>query len=135
MKSKILFFSVFTLKVSPVGENGRYVLQSRGNQSEVEHVTFSVFYLIEMLIWRGIFCWKPHLNWISGSKVMSNWRILKTIENKRNPFLFLVISHNQCSRLQTDSTRSQHIYGCSSASLYRLWLIPSAIDGWVLKSH
>ncbi len=26
------------------------------NQSEVEHVTFLVFYLIEVLIWRGAFC-------------------------------------------------------------------------------
>ena len=38
---------------------------------------------------------KMHLNWTSGSKVMSNWRILKTIKNKRNLFLFLAISHNQ----------------------------------------
>ncbi len=71
---------------------------------------FSVFYLIEVLIWRGNFCWKPHLNQTSGSKVMSNWRILKTIENKRNSFLFLAISHNQCSRLPTDAARLQHIY-------------------------
>ncbi len=43
-----------------------------------------VFYLIEVLIWRGTFCWKPHLNRTSGSKVMSNWMILKS---KRNSFL------------------------------------------------
>ena len=42
-----------------------------GNQSEVENMTFSVFYSIALLIWRGTFCWKPHLNWTSGSKVMS----------------------------------------------------------------
>ena len=43
-----------------------------GNQSEVKYVTFPVFYLIEVFIWRGTFCWKPHLNRTSGSKVMSN---------------------------------------------------------------
>ncbi len=46
-----------------------------GNLSEVEHVTFSV--LVEVLIFRGTFCWKPHLNQISGSKILSHWRILK----------------------------------------------------------
>ncbi len=81
-----------------------------GNHSDVEHVTFSDFYLIELLIWRGTFCWKPHLNRTSGSKVMSNWRILKTIENKRNSFLFLAISHNQCSWFPNDSARLQHIF-------------------------
>ena len=54
----------------------------------------SVLYLIEVLIWRGTFCWKLHLNWTSGSKVMSNWRILKT-RVKRNLsyfWLYLAIS-------------------------------------------
>ena len=53
----------------------------------------------------------------SGSKVMSNWGILKTKENKRNSFLFLDISHNQCSRLTTDSARSQHIWLLQSTVL------------------
>ena len=39
----------------------------------------------------------------------SNWKILKTIENKRNAFLFLAVSHNQCSPLLTDPGRLQHI--------------------------
>ena len=52
-----------------------------------------------VLIWKGTFHWKPHLIWTSGSKVLSNWRILKTIENKRNAFLLLAVSQNQCSRL------------------------------------
>ncbi len=39
----------------------------------------------------------------------SNWKILKTIENKRNAFLFLSVSQNQCSRLPTEPARSQHI--------------------------
>ncbi len=58
---------------------------------------FSLFYLTEMLIiWGGTSCWKSHLNWTSSFKVMSNWRKcrLKAIENKRNSFLFLAISHN-----------------------------------------
>ena len=42
-----------------------------GNQSKVEYVTFSVFYSIEVLIWRGTFCWKSYLNQTSGSKVHS----------------------------------------------------------------
>ncbi len=45
----------------------------------------------------------------------SNWKILKTIENKRNAFLFLAVSHNQCSRIRTDPTRSQHLC-CSNIS-------------------
>ncbi len=75
---------------------------------ELAHVTFSVFYLIEVFTWRGTFCWKPHLNRSSGSKVISNWRVLRTIENNRNTFLFLAISH--CCRLPTDPARSQHIF-------------------------
>ena len=44
-------------------------------------------FLFEELIRKGTLCWKPHLNRTSGSKVMSNWRILKTMENKGNTFL------------------------------------------------
>ncbi len=47
------------------------------NQSEVEHVTFSAFYLIEVLIKRGTFCWKPNLNQTSGSKVVAIERFSK----------------------------------------------------------
>ena len=61
------------------------------------------FYLIEVFIWKGTFSWKPHMNSTSGSNIMSNWRIFKTIENKGTSFLFLAISHNQCSQLPTDS--------------------------------
>ncbi len=50
----------------------------------------------------------------------SNWKILRTIENKRNAFLFLAVSHNQCCRLSTDPTRLQHIYRFS-------WLIKSIL--------
>ncbi len=66
--------------------------------------------LIELLIWRGTFCCKPHLIRTSGSKVMSNGRVLKTIENERNSFLLLAVFHSRCSRLSKDSARSQHIY-------------------------
>ncbi len=65
----------------------------------MEHVTFSVFYLIQVLMKRGTFWWKPHLNQTSGFKVIAKWRILIKIESKRNMFLFLAVSHNQCSRL------------------------------------
>ncbi len=68
-----------------------------------------IFCLIDVLIRRGTFCWKPHLNRSSGSEVMSNWKILRTIENNRNSFLFLAISHNQWCRLPADPARSQHI--------------------------
>ncbi len=56
-------------------------------------------FLFEMITWRGTFWWKLHLNRSSSSKVMSNWRVLRTIENNRNSFLFLAISHNQCCQL------------------------------------
>ncbi len=46
-------------------------------------MTFSVFYLIEVLISRGTFCWKPHLNQTSGSKVISNWKILQNNRKQR----------------------------------------------------
>ncbi len=39
----------------------------------------------------------------------SNWKTLRTTENKRNAFVFLAVSHNQCCRLPTDPARS-HIY-------------------------
>ncbi len=82
----------------------------KGNQPEVKHVTLSVFYLIEVLIRRGKI--QPESDqWFQS---YSNWKILKTIENKRIAFLFLPVSHNQCSRLPTDPARSQHILLLSS---------------------
>ena len=81
---------------------------------------FSVFSLIEVVIWRGTFWWESHLNRSSGSKVMSNWWIFRTIENNRNSFLFLTISRNQCCRLPTDPPRSQHI--CMLCVLKVTWL-------------
>ena len=39
----------------------------------------------------------------------SNSKILKTIENRRNAFLFLAVSHNQWARFPTDPARLQHI--------------------------
>ncbi len=41
-------------------------------------------------------------------------------QTKRNAFLFLATSHNQCSWLQTDSARSQRIYTCTKHQL-TLW--------------
>ncbi len=78
-------------------------------------------------IFSFLFDWNPHQEryvllktppesdqWFQS---YSNWKILKTIENKRNSSLFLAVSHSQCSRLLTDPTRSQHI-------LMYFWLIP-----------
>ncbi len=45
-------------------------------------MTFSVFYLIEILIRRGTFCWKPHLNRTSGSKVIAIERFSKQWKTK-----------------------------------------------------
>ena len=79
---------------------------------EVKHVAFSVFYLIEVLIRLGEvhFAENPTESdqWFQS---YSNCKILNTIENKRNVFLFLAVSHNQFSWLLTDPTRSQHIFG------------------------
>ncbi len=77
---------------------------------------FSFLFDWEVLIRSGTFCWKRPLNRSSGSKVMSNWRILGTIENNRNAFLFLAISDNQWCRLQTDPNRSQHLLFCQPST-------------------
>ena len=61
-----------------------FVMGSSGASTKVEHVTFSVFYLIKVLIRRGTFCWKLHLN--RTTIVVPKW--FETIENKRNAFLF-----------------------------------------------
>ncbi len=68
----------------------------------------------------SLFDWSPHLEMYILLKTLpesdqwfqsySNWKVLRTIENKRNGFLFLAISHNQCSWLLTDPAWSQHIY-------------------------
>ncbi len=51
-----------------------------GNRSEVEHVTFSVFYLIEVIIRGSTFCWKPPPESDQWFQSYSNEKILKTIE-------------------------------------------------------
>ncbi len=86
-----------------------------GNQSEVEHVTFSV-----ILFDQSLHYWERYILLITWPELdrpyrrfqsYSNWKILKTIENKRNTFLFLPVSHNQCAWLPTDPTRSHvHCY-------------------------
>ena len=77
-----------------------YAIQ--GNQLEVGHVTFSVFYLIKLHIWTwGIhFAENPNsFQWFQGYKQL---KILTTIENNRNAFLLLTI-------YTADPNRSQHI--------------------------
>ncbi len=76
--------------------------------SHMWHFQFSIW--LKCSLGEVHFAEKPHLNRSTGSKVVSNWRVLRTIENNRNSFLFLGISHNQCYRLPTDTARSQHIW-------------------------
>ena len=54
-------------------------MRSRGisRKSDMWHFQFSIWLKCSF---GEVFCWKPHLNWSNGSKVMSNWMILKTIE-------------------------------------------------------
>ncbi len=67
-----------------------FVMRSReiSLKSNTWHFQFSIWLFIWLLIWSGTFCWKPHLNQSSGFKVMSDWKILKTIERKRNSLIF-----------------------------------------------
>ena len=51
------------------------------SMSNIWHFQFSIWRL--KCSFGVVFCWKPHLNWASGSKVMSNWRIFKTKRNKK----------------------------------------------------
>ncbi len=51
----------------------------------------------------------------------SYWKILKTIEKKRNVFFFLVVSHNQCSWLPIDpATQMCHVV--VSLCNFTLWI-------------
>ncbi len=85
-----------------------------------------LFYLIELFIWRGTFGWKLHLNQTSGSKVMYNWT-LKTTENNRKKFIpishintpdfrLIPLDHNtyyvQSHRNYTVSSKLPHSYFC-----------------------
>ena len=62
--------------------------------------------------WERYILLKTPLNLTSGSKVMSNWRILKTIEHERNSFHFLAISRNQCPRLILLDYNTYVLYVC-----------------------
>ena len=74
------------------------------------------------LIGRGTFCWKPPSELDQFFQSYSNWKILKTIENKRNAVLLVAVCRNQCCRLQTDPTRSQHTYTFALIYLYYIIL-------------
>ena len=62
-----------------------YVMRSRGISRKLYmwHFQFSIF--IEVLIWRGKFCWKPHLNRSSGSNL---WAI-EDSQNNRKQLIFV----------------------------------------------
>ncbi len=82
-------------------------------------MTFSVFYLIEIRIRRGTFCWKPHLNQTSGSKVIAIERFSK--QQKCIPFSGC-ISQPMFPTSNTDPTRSQHICDLiQNISCYLTW--------------
>ncbi len=92
--------------VKHVNYNLIYEMRSSGiSWNSMWHFQFSIWLKCSL----GTFCWKPHLKRSSGSKVMSDWRVLRTIEHNRNSFLFLAIYHNQCCRLPTNPARSHHI--------------------------
>ncbi len=56
--------------------------------------------------------------WISP--LVSRLWAIEDSQNNRNLFFLLAISHNQCCRLPTDSTRSQHIWKNSKMS-WAVW--------------
>ena len=81
-------------------------------------------------IFSFLFDWSPHyeryvllrtcLNRASGSKVtaIDDSQINR---NKTNVFLFLSVSHNQCSKLPTDPARSQHIMSTQPVTMGVDW--------------
>ena len=111
-------FSVFSVPYLTVSV--QYVMQSRGISRKSNACD----------IFNILFDWGPHLEryillkttpesdqWFQS---YSNWKILKTIENKRNAFLFLALSHNRCCRLLTDPARSQHICDCVQWNAHKI---------------
>ncbi len=53
---KIIFFPAHVIFFACINRTHIIMCCDLGNQSDVKHVTFSVFYLIEVLIRRGTFC-------------------------------------------------------------------------------
>ncbi len=108
-------------------KTAKYVIQSTGmsRNSHMWHFHFSIWLKFSF----GEIHFAENPTWI-GPVVMSNWRIFRTIENNRNSFLFLAISHNQCCRLPTDPARLHHIYPFLSALILLKQLLrhPVVID-------
>ena len=77
------------------------------NESEFEHITFLVFHLVLFSIYIATFYRKPHLNWTCHCKVMTYWKVVKTIE-KRIYFLCLALSPNQYLWIPTHFAWSHH---------------------------
>ena len=93
-------------------------MQSRGisRKSNTWHFQFSIrlnyslgeVHFAENPTWIGPEFWSK-----------SNLKILETIENIRNAFLFVAVSNNQCSQLPTDPITTQmSIYTPFKKSLY-----------------
>ena len=72
---------------------------------EVEHVAFSVFYDWSAHLEKYILLkTPPQLN-----RWFQSYEQLKDCQQNKKNHSFLATSHNQCSRLLTDSARAQHI--------------------------
>ena len=80
-----------------------------GNQSEVKHKAFSVFYLIDKSVHleKYILLKAPP----ESDQWFQSYEQFKDSQNKTKEInsLVLAVSHNQCSRLPTDPARFQHI--------------------------
>ena len=85
------------------------------NESEFEQIVFLVIYFMLFSIQTATFCWKPHWNRTCHSKVITCWKVVKTIENKRIYFLCLPLSPNQYLRILTHSAWSYHIWRLGGA--------------------
>ncbi len=68
----------------------KYAMRSR-EIKHARHFQFSIWLKCSFGEVHVQFAENPHLN----RTRVSNWRVLKTIENKRISFLLLVVSHNQ----------------------------------------
>ena len=86
-----------------------FVVLSRGisQKSNMWHFQFSIWLRSSLRGVHFVINLPESDQWFQS---WSNWKILKTTENKRNTFLFLAVSHYQYPRLPSDPTRSQHIW-------------------------
>ena len=115
-----VLFSKYQVNISQTEQNIRFDKMKhlrftcdaiKGNQLELEHVTFSIFYFIQVLIWRSTFCWQP--TWIDPV-VPKLWAIEGFSEQQKaieiNSFFWLYsISQSMLPTSDWFCARSQHI--------------------------